>query len=106
MTDNYYGAKSVLKASSWDIRNEDNVNHPAHYNFGRVETIEYIEDCIGAVGLLDYCVGNALKYISRAKYKGKYKEDLRKAVWYLNKAIETYELEYEDEDDGEVIDDG
>ena len=70
---------------------QDNVNHPAHYNFGRVETIDYIEDCIGSSGLVSYCIGNALKYVSRASYKGKFVEDLKKAVWYLNKAIETQE---------------
>lgn len=76
----------------------DMVNHPPHYNFGRVETIDYIEDCIGNRGLVDYCIGNALKYISRAHYKGKFLEDLKKAVWYLNKAVETYEYEIDEGD--------
>lgn len=76
----------------------DMVNHPPHYNFGRVETIDYIEDCLGAEGLIDYCMGNAMKYISRARYKGKLMEDLKKAVWYLNKAIETYDMEIDEGD--------
>lgn len=70
------------------------VDHPPHYNFGRIETIDYIEDCIGVDGCVDYCLGNAIKYVSRANYKGKFIEDLRKAVWYLNKAIELHENEY------------
>ena len=69
----------------------DMVNHPPHYNFGRVETIDYIEDCIGKDGLVGYCIGNALKYVSRARYKGKTVEDMKKAVWYLNRAIDTLE---------------
>ena len=76
----------------------DMVNHPPHYNFGRVETIDYIEDCIGSEGLVDYCIGNALKYLSRAKYKGKLVEDLKKCAWYLNKAIEIYEYEIDEGD--------
>ena len=80
----------------------DMVNHPPHYNFGRVETIDYIEDCIGSQGLADYCIGNVLKYLSRAKYKGKCKEDLEKAEWYLHRAIETYTYEIGEDDDGEV----
>ena len=75
----------------------DMVNHPPHYNFGRVETIDYISDCIGPQGLMDYCLGNALKYLSRAKYKGKFREDLGKAVWYLNKTLEVYDREHGDE---------
>lgn len=71
----------------------DPVNHPSHYNFGRVETIDYIEDCIGTEGLISYCIGNALKYVSRARYKGRFIEDIQKAVWYLQRAIETYEYE-------------
>lgn len=67
------------------------VNHPSHYNFGRVETIDYIEDVVGKEGLADFCIGNALKYISRAKYKGKYLEDLNKAIWYLTKAVQSEE---------------
>lgn len=65
----------------------DNVNHPPHYNFGRVETIDYIEDCIGETGEIDYCLGNALKYLSRARYKGKMIEDIKKAIWYLNRIV-------------------
>ncbi len=56
------------------------VNHPKHYNSGKIETIEYIKD----MGIAeDFCIGNALKYISRYKYKGKPIEDLEKAKWYI-----------------------
>ena len=60
----------------------DMVNRPAHYKVGGIETIDFIE----AKGL-DYHLGNAVKYISRAAYKGNYREDLEKAKWYLNRAI-------------------
>lgn len=65
----------------------DPVNHPSHYNHGRVETIDYIEDCLGKEGTVNYCLGNVLKYISRANFKDNKEEDIKKAQWYLNRAI-------------------
>lgn len=64
----------------------DNVNHPAHYKTGGIETIDFIE----AKGL-DYHLGNVVKYITRADHKGNRKEDLLKAQWYLNRAISKLE---------------
>lgn len=61
----------------------DTVNHPDHYTHGKFETVEVIEDWG-----LDYHLGNALKYISRCRHKGKYTEDLKKAIWYLQRAID------------------
>ena len=62
----------------------DAVNHPSHYTDGNIEVIEYIED-----KKLDYCLGNAVKYISRAGKKDPAKEieDLQKADWYINRRI-------------------
>lgn len=64
----------------------DNVNHPPHYNKGKVETIDAIESALGHQGFVDYCVGNVIKYASRWRDKGGV-EDLRKAQWYLNKVV-------------------
>ena len=66
----------------------DAVNNPAHYTDGGIETIDYIE----AKGL-GYHLGNAVKYISRAGKKGTNQglEDLKKAQWYLARAIEKNE---------------
>lgn len=63
----------------------DPVNHPAHYTDGQIEVIDFIDD-----KQLSYCLGNAVKYISRAGKKDPAKtiEDLQKAVWYLNHEIE------------------
>ena len=62
----------------------DPVNHPAHYTTGKIEVIDYIED-----QKLPYYLGNAVKYISRAGKKDKDKtvEDLKKAVWYIQRYI-------------------
>lgn len=61
------------------------VNHPRHYNQGKIEVIEFIED-----QKLDYHLGNALKYICRAGVKdaATYNQDLRKAIWYIQRRLE------------------
>lgn len=60
----------------------DNVNHPAHYKVGGIETIDFIE-----AKELGYNLGNVIKYITRADHKGHAYEDLCKARWYLNREI-------------------
>jgi len=62
----------------------DPVEHPAHYKVGGIETIDFIE-----AKNLGYNLGNVVKYITRADHKGNKLEDLRKAQWYLTRAIET-----------------
>lgn len=57
----------------------DPVEKPEHYNQG----VEVIEDY-----KLNYHLGNVIKYICRAKFKGKELEDLKKAKWYLDREIE------------------
>jgi len=60
------------------------VNHPPHYTDGGIETIEFIRAKLTPEEFRGYCVGNALKYLSRAGKKGDASEDRRKAVWYLS----------------------
>jgi len=60
----------------------DPVNHPPHYKTGGIETIDFIE-----AKELGYHLGNVIKYVSRAKHKGNELEDLKKAQWYLERAI-------------------
>lgn len=66
----------------------DPVSNPAHYTDGGIETIDFIE-----AKRLGYHLGNVVKYISRASKKGTNTglEDLRKAQWYLARAIERNE---------------
>ena len=61
---------------------KDNVNSPAHYVAGGIETIDYIE-----AKAFNYNLGNVVKYVSRSDYKGKKLEDLKKAQWYLSREI-------------------
>jgi hypothetical protein len=65
-----------------DTPASDNVNHPAHYKVGGIETIDFIE-----AKSLGYNLGNVVKYITRADHKGNRSEDLLKARWYLNREI-------------------
>ncbi len=62
----------------------DPVNHPAHYTSGSIEVIDFIED-----QKMPYHLGNATKYICRAgkKDKNTETEDLRKAIWYIQRYI-------------------
>lgn len=61
------------------------VNHPSHYNAGKYEVIDVIEDWN-----LGFNLGNSIKYIGRAGKKNPDKiiEDLEKAAWYLNREIQ------------------
>ena len=61
----------------------DPVNHPAHYSEGRkYEPIDVISDWN-----LNFCLGNTIKYISRAGRKNNMVEDLNKAKFYLEYEI-------------------
>lgn len=60
----------------------DMVNHPPHYKAGGIETIDFIE-----AKKLNYNLGNVVKYVTRADHKGSRKQDLEKAVWYLQREI-------------------
>lgn len=60
----------------------DLVNHPKHYNTGKIEVIEALEDW-----KLEPHEWNAVKYVARAQHKGKRIEDLEKAIWYLRRKI-------------------
>ena len=60
----------------------ETVKHPAHYNNGKIEVIDAIEDW--KLGFND---GNAVKYIGRHKHKGKPTEDLKKALWYIAREL-------------------
>lgn len=62
----------------------DNVNSPGHYTWLPVEAIEITER-------FDFCVGNALKYLLRHQHKGNPVEDLKKARWYIDRAIKRAE---------------
>ena len=61
----------------------DLVNHPPHYKAhpSQIECIEIVEH-------MNFCMGNAIKYIWRADYKEDSIQDLQKALWFINREIE------------------
>ena len=67
----------------------DMVNKPPHYNTGKIEVIDFIED-----QRLGFHEGNVVKYVARAEHKGEQLEDLKKARWYLNRKIQRLEEEH------------
>lgn len=62
------------------IEGQEGIDHPPHYVEDRVyEPADVIVDWD-----LPYCLGNVVKYISRAGRKSTPLRDLKKAQWYLN----------------------
>ena len=80
--------------SNYDYRAEEKevtdavgaVNHPKHYNTGKYEAIDVIEDW-----KLGFHLGNVVKYVARAEHKNDTLEDLKKARWYLDRYIKFIE---------------
>ena len=77
-----------LKAMGIEVESvaPDIVNHPPHYTATAVEPIVAIE-----AWELGFHLGNCVKYVARAGRKGDALEDLRKARWYLDRAITNME---------------
>ena len=76
-----YGARKVMK----EIQEREMVNHPDHYQGNKMEVIDIIEDYN-----LGFSLGNAVKYILRADKKGNKKQDLEKAIWYINRELSKF----------------
>lgn len=64
----------------------DIVKKPKHYNKGKFEAIDVIEDW-----KLNFNLGNTVKYISRAGHKDDIIQDLKKSLWYLQREIDRLE---------------
>lgn len=86
-TESYINAESVkdlydVTADKKPNRITNAIDHPSHYNRGKIEVIDFIED-----QGLSFHLGNVIKYITRAGSKGDKLEDLKKARWYLDRYI-------------------
>jgi hypothetical protein len=71
---------------------DDPVDHPSHYAHGSVECIDAMVETQGKHAVQHFCVCNAFKYLWRWRGKNGM-EDIKKAAWYLNKAIQLEERE-------------
>jgi protein of unknwon function (DUF3310) len=71
------------------------VNHPEHYQSGKIETIDVIEEFTNDLkGIEASDTANIIKYACRWKRKNGV-EDLRKLVWYANHLINHIETKGE-----------
>lgn len=75
-----YRENNPMSDLPYSIDKNTMVNHPPHYTQGTIEVIEVIEDW-----KLPYHLGNAVKYIGRAGHKDNEKQDISKAIWYLER---------------------
>ena len=80
MKDSFECPRCGHYCAEWEV--QDNVNHPKHYTShpSGVECIEITEH-------MNFNLGNATKYVWRSSLKGKNVEDLKKAIWYLEREI-------------------
>lgn len=79
----------------------DDVNHPAHYTQYTFEAIDVIDEVAPKYPIeVAVEIGNAIKYLLRAPFKGRLIQDLNKANWYISRAIRNLEksekYDYED----------
>lgn len=71
------------------------VQHPAHYNQGKVECIDAMAAAtVNKRGIEAICVSNVIKYLFRYETKNGL-EDVKKAAWYLNRLIDELEAKSE-----------
>ena len=75
----FQGAINATKAA---LPNKNEVNNPVHYT-----THPSGVECITITEHMNFNLGNAVKYIWRASLKGKEKQDLKKAIWYLKREL-------------------
>lgn len=64
----------------------DMVNHPPHYTSNGIEVIDVIE----AFSLGNARIANVIKYVLRHEHKNG-TEDLKKALWYLQREVNARE---------------
>ena len=69
----------------FEVEEKEMIDHPSHYNMG-IEAIDYIES-----HSMNFNIGNVIKYVTRAKHKNNELEDLKKALWYLQREISNLE---------------
>lgn len=87
------GLKGKASVEDKEPQGEDMVFHPSHYNKFSVEVKDTIKEWLEGYksAYVAYCIGNVLKYLSRAPFKGNMLQDLKKASFYLTEAINELE---------------
>ena len=82
------GSTTVIKKEPDEAKEFDPVNRPEHYANTKVECIDAMEHIFGREAVISFCAVNVWKYLWRRKDKNNEKQDISKALWYLDKAKE------------------
>lgn len=77
-----------LKLESEMCKEDDAINHPSHYTNRKHECIDEMVTIFGKKAVINFCICNAWKYRYRADSKGQHDSDMKKADWYISKAME------------------
>lgn len=72
------------------MQNHDEINNPAHYTHGGIETIDYIQAKLTQPEFIGFLRANIIKYVTRAPLKGS-EQDYKKAQFYLDRLIKLYQ---------------
>lgn len=96
LSDPFY-EKEKIDTTEWEdtatpATSDDPVDHPSHYTHGSIECIDAMVETQGKDAVQHFCVCNTFKYLWRWRGKNGM-EDIKKAAWYLNKAIQLEESE-------------
>lgn len=84
---------SALAPLSSGLSPNDPINHPAHYtsSAAKCSACGHRIECIDVTEHMGFTLGNAIKYLWRAGLKGSAVEDLKKAIWYIDREIKRRE---------------
>lgn len=91
MIDEQARADAIERADGASEPTADMVNHPPHYCTGDIECWDAMVSAFGPEWMRAYATVTAFKYIWRAKHKGRFAEDMKKAAWYEARATELEE---------------
>ncbi|WP_051533310.1 DUF3310 domain-containing protein [Anaerovibrio sp. RM50] len=83
--------KQTSESDKQTSEQADMVNHPPHYCTGDIECWDAMVSAFGPEWMRAYATVTAFKYIWRAKHKGRFAEDMKKAAWYEARAAELEE---------------
>lgn len=79
---------------------QDNINSPKHYNQGNIECIDFIEEVnLDKSSVMAGSLANVIKYLWRYEDKENPVEDIKKALWYMDRAIFAYHRGYDKTND-------
>lgn len=71
-------------------KDKDPIEHPSHYETGKYQCIDVMEETQGREAVETFCICNAFKYLYRHKKKHGL-SDIKKAIWYLQRYVEMVE---------------